>query len=91
MQVKKIYTRKFGNYVGGQAKRRALNYLMLDLYKTIGDGDMENGGLGSHWRCAREVYDVLAKFKVYSYADCAWWLENRGKYIVACSEKWVAA
>jgi len=53
-----------------------LNRLMCDLFTTIGNGDMENGGKGSLWNCASEIYNCLKKKVRYGYDDCYWWMED---------------
>lgn len=55
----------------------AVNALMLNLFREIGGGDNENGGEGSLWRCAKEIYDRLAKGEVYSYGDLSWYYETK--------------
>lgn len=67
----------------------ALNYLMLDLFKEVGNGDNENGGKGSLWRCSKEIYDTLKDGYSYSYADCNWQLEKGkdGIFIAKISKK----
>lgn len=46
-----------------------MNELMRRLFLTLGNGDGENGGVGSLWRCAKEIYDTIASGKKYSYAN----------------------
>ena len=51
-----------------------LDAAMTDIYAELHDGDGENGGNGSLWRCAREIYDCLEAGRHYAYADCEWWI-----------------
>lgn len=53
-----------------------LDTAMLDIFAELHDGDGENGGNGSLWRCAREIYDFLESGTHYAYADCEWWIEK---------------
>lgn len=53
-----------------------LDSAMSDIFNELHDGDGENGGAGSLWRCAREIYDSLATGTHYVYADCEWWIEK---------------
>lgn len=52
-----------------------MNELMQELFKILGNGDNENGGAGSLWRCAQSIYDTLKNGGVYVYADCKFWVE----------------
>jgi hypothetical protein len=52
-----------------------MNELMQELFKILGNGDSENGGEGSLWRCAQSIYDTLRSGGVYVYADCKFWVE----------------
>ena len=52
-----------------------MNELMQELFKILGNGDSENGGEGSLWRCAKDIYDTLKSGGVYVYADCKFWVE----------------
>ena len=52
-----------------------MNELMQELFKILGNGDSENGGAGSLWRCAQSIYDTLKNGGVYVYADCKFWVE----------------
>ena len=52
-----------------------MNELMQELFKTLGNGDSENGGAGSLWRCAQSIYDTLRSGNVYEYANCKFWVE----------------
>ena len=52
-----------------------MNELMQQLFNTLGNGDNENGGRGSLWRCAQFIYDTLKNGDVYVYADCKFWVE----------------
>ena len=52
-----------------------MNELMQELFKILGNGDSENGGAGSLWRCAQSIYDTLKSGGVYVYADCKFWVE----------------
>jgi hypothetical protein len=52
-----------------------MNELMKHIFKTLGNGDSENGGVGSLWRCARSIYDTIRSGDVYVYADCKFWVE----------------
>lgn len=56
-----------------------LNELMSLLFNTLGDGDGENGGEGSLWRCAKEIYDSIARGIVFKYADCSFYISTSGK------------
>lgn len=49
-----------------------LNRLMCDIYKTVGNGDGENGGKGSLWNCATEIFKSLKNYETYEYAGCSW-------------------
>ena len=51
-----------------------MNELMSHLFNTLGNGDGENDGNGSLWRCAKEIYDYIASGKVYSYAGCFFYI-----------------
>lgn len=53
-----------------------LDAAMSDIFHEVGNGDGENGGAGSLWRCARGIYDSLRRGEKYTYADITWWLEN---------------
>jgi len=77
MKIYNVYSKKSGREtkLPFGDKETAHHYLMLDIYETVGNGDGENGGEGSLWRCAREIYDTLESGGVYSYADCQWRLE----------------
>ena len=50
-----------------------LNRLMCTIYADIGNGGMsaekKDGSIGSFWRCADEVYDVLRNGGIEYYAD----------------------
>lgn len=52
-----------------------MNQLMQHLFKTLGNGDNENGGVGSLWRCAQFIYDTLRSGSIYEYANCKFWVE----------------
>ena len=52
-----------------KGKSDALDFAMLSLYSEIHDGDNENGGKGSLWNCAPEIYRMLGEHGVYEYAD----------------------
>lgn len=52
-----------------------MNELMQELFKILGNGDSENGGAGSLWRCAQSIYDTIRAGGVYHYADCKFWVE----------------
>ena len=56
-----------------------MNELMSRIFNTLGNGDGENGGEGSLWRCAREIYDAIASGKVYTYADCWFYISISGE------------
>ena len=56
-----------------------MNELMSRIFNTLGNGDGENGGEGSLWRCAREIYDAIASGKVYTYADCWFYIRTSGE------------
>lgn len=53
-----------------------LNALLLDIFEEMGNGDMENGGKGSLWNCAPDIYACLEGGNRYSYANCTWWMEE---------------
>ena len=59
-----------------------MNYAMKDIFNTLGHGDGENGGKGSLWRCAAEIYDTLIGFKKYEYGGCAWEVSKNVEEIV---------
>lgn len=40
------------------------------LYVMLGDGDGENGGKGSLYNCADEIFTILFNGTGYCYADC---------------------
>ena len=80
---KKLETKSF------EDKSYALNFLMLDIYQTLGNGDGENDGEGSLWRCAKEIYDWLNDGIEFSYADCEWQLIERDNEYIACCAKYV--
>lgn len=52
-----------------------MNELMQHLFNILGNGDNENGGMGSLWRCAQSIYDTLRNGSVYEYANCKFWVE----------------
>jgi hypothetical protein len=52
-----------------------MNELMQELFKILGNGDSENDGVGSLWRCAKYIYDTLKSGNVYEYANCKFWVE----------------
>jgi hypothetical protein len=52
-----------------------MNELMQELFKILGNGDSENDGVGSLWRCAKSIYDTLKSGNVYEYANCKFWVE----------------
>ena len=60
----------------GEPIGTVLDKAMTDIFNELHDGDGENGGEGSLWRCAREIYDFLRSGTHYSYADCEWWIES---------------
>ena len=68
--TRKEYSERF------RKKEDCLNRAMLRLFEELGDGDGENGGEGSLWRCAKEIYDCLASGGHYCYADMEWWIEE---------------
>lgn len=39
------------------------------FYGLVGHGDNENGGKGSLWNCAPDIFQTLWEEKEYSYAD----------------------
>lgn len=57
-------------------KEHMMNNVMFHIFTTLGNGDGENGGKGSLWHCAGEIYDILESGKHYSYADKEWWTEK---------------
>lgn len=69
-------------------KEAALNHAMLDIMQELGNGDGENGDMGSLWKCAGVIHESLDKGYSYSYADCKWRvipvMDDR-KYRVMCS------
>ena len=52
-----------------------MNELMQHLFNTLGNGDNENGGRGSLWRCSQYIYDAIRSGNVYEYANCKFWVE----------------
>lgn len=54
----------------------AVESLLEVLYGELGDGDGENGGKGSLRNCRGEIEDTLKAGTVYTYADCAFWVET---------------
>ena len=56
-----------------------MNDLMSRIFNILGNGDGENGGEGSLWRCAREIYDAITGGKVYTYADCWFYISTSGE------------
>jgi len=62
-----------------ETKDSAINLVMLNIFSNIGNGDGENGGEGSLWRCAREIYDTISKGEKYSYADNIWYIVEDGE------------
>ena len=56
-----------------------MNELMSRIFITLGNGDGENGGEGSLWRCAREIYDAIVRGAVYTYADCWFYIRTSGE------------
>lgn len=52
-----------------------MNELMQELFKILGNGDGENGGVGSLWRCSQSIYDTIRSGNVYEYANCKFWVE----------------
>jgi hypothetical protein len=52
-----------------------MNELMQELFKILGNGDSENDGVGSLWRCAKSIYDTLKSGNVYEYANCKFWVQ----------------
>jgi hypothetical protein len=52
-----------------------MNELMQELFTILGNGDSENDGVGSLWRCAKSIYDTLKSGNVYEYANCKFWVE----------------
>lgn len=57
-------------------KEAALNAALVDLFSDLGEGDGDNGGKGSLWNCAPEIYAVLSEGKTYSYADQEWFIKE---------------
>jgi hypothetical protein len=56
-----------------------MNELMQELFKMLGNGDSENGGVGSLWRCAQSIYDTLRGGGAYEYANCRFWVSVEDK------------
>jgi hypothetical protein len=52
-----------------------MNELMKHLFKILGNGDNENGGRGSLWRCSHFIYDTIRSGSIYEYANCKFWVE----------------
>lgn len=52
-----------------------MNELMQHLFNTLGNGDNENGGRGSLWRCSQFIYDTIRSGSAYEYANCKFWVE----------------
>ena len=52
-----------------------MNELMQHLFNKLGNGDNENGGKGSLWRCSQSIYDTIRSGSVYEYANCKFWVE----------------
>jgi hypothetical protein len=52
-----------------------MNELMQELFKILGNGDNENGGRGSLWRCSQFIYDTIRSGSIYEYANCKFWVE----------------
>ena len=65
-------------------KDYAMHHMMQYLFNALGNGDGENGGNGSLWRCAKGIYDAIASGARYSYADMEFWLET----VEPVSYKW---
>ena len=63
-------------FASTETHEECLDTAMSDIYAELHDGDGENGGMGSLWRCAKEIYDSLANGHHYQYADCEWWIEK---------------
>ena len=71
-----------------------LNRLMCTIYADIGNGGMsaekKDGSIGSFWRCADEVYDVLRNGGIEYYADRKFYIstedEDLNKLIALLSE-----
>ena len=63
-------------FASTETHEECLDAAMSDIYAELHDGDGENGGMGSLWRCAKEIYDSLANGHRYQYADCEWWIEK---------------
>jgi hypothetical protein len=52
-----------------------MNELMQELFKILGNGDNENGGKGSLWRCSQFIYDTIRCGGVYYYENYRFWVE----------------
>ena len=52
-----------------------MNELMKHLFNILGNGDNENDGMGSLWRCSQFIYDTIRNGNVYKYANCKFWVE----------------
>lgn len=61
-------------------KSEALDFAMLTLFSEIHDGDNENGGKGSLWNCAPEIYRMLGEHGVYEYADLSVKIDIMGTF-----------
>lgn len=61
-------------------KEDAINAAMVNLFADLGEGDGDNGGKGSLWNCAPEIYAVLSEGKTYSYADQEWFVGTANPY-----------
>lgn len=65
------------------SKTTALDHVMQQIFLNFAGGDGENGGEGSLWRCAREIYDTISEGKPYSYTDYTWYVEkDDGKVVI---------
>jgi len=74
MKYRVVKTNKRGNIDLGVFcdRGKAISCAMLDIMSEIGDGDCENEGKGSLWKCAGEIYDNIKSGNEYFYADCSW-------------------
>ena len=66
-----------GSYIQSEYSNidNCMNELMRHLFNTLGNGDNENGGKGSLWRCSQSIYDTIRSGNVYEYANCKFWVE----------------
>lgn len=51
-----------------------MHWMMQNIYSHLGNGDGKNGGKGSLWHCASEIYNTIKYGGIYEYADCRFWV-----------------